>query len=445
MFKSAGQIVVAGLCALMLISGWGAVAYSADEVLDPPARLDDETPYQDRIGCTECVRGPYILNTDSEGTTPSDLSYLSVTLESAIDMDVDLVITTEYGVDEEGFLTAPPDSYVCTRASFGGLEVCEFTSESELAAIRGIPIYIFVINWGPEDHAYTLTANWEPPPFECELPGCRWLEPNEATTETIQARSVESTRGVRLFAYQVPRQTSLWAMRVKATNSGVNVDAYVGLGGKDAQESPRTQALYKLTGPLGEEFLILFNPLPGAYWIAVENLSGSAQEVEVIALAIPGIEELESGQPVEGQVGDDGGGLLPYVQRYLHAEAGPFSMTQYRLALTGEQLERAEGLRINLTNLSGSELRLHVRFGAPVEISGGRLVSDFSFSAHGNGEAALTLAPRLLQAGNLYFAVEAIDGGQPQQFELRVELLQPEGVVELTLERLEDVTIQRSP
>jgi len=443
MFKSAGQIVVAGLCALIFVIGWGTVAYGADEVLDPPARLDDETPYQDRIGCTECVRGPYILNTDSEGTVPSDLSYLSVTLESAIDMDVDLVITTEYGV-EDGFLTAPPDSYVCTRASFGGLETCEFTSESELAAIRGIPIYIFVINWGPEDHDYTLTADWEPPPFECELPGCRWLEPNEATTETIRARSVESTRGVRLFAYQVPRQTALWAMRVKASDSGVNVDAYVGLGGKDAQESPRTQSLYKLTGPLGEEFLIIFNPLPGAYWIAVENLSGSAQEVEVIALAIPSVEELRSGQPVEGQVGDEGG-LLPLVERYLRGEAGPFSMTQYRLALTREQVSAAEGLRINLDNRSGGELRLHVRFGAPVEISGGRLVSDFSFSAHGNSEAVLTLATRLMQAGDLYFAVEALDGERPRQFELRVELLQPEGAVELTLERLEEVTIQRSP
>lgn len=420
-------LAVAGLLTVLSAIAWGAVTY-ADEVLNPPARLEYQTPYTDQFGCTECVRGPYVLNTDAQGNTPADLSKLIVELESAIDEDVDLIITTEYGVSDDGNLTAPDSAYVCVSDSFGGRETCTFTSESKLQEIRGHPIYIFVINLGPEGHEFTLTADWEPSP----LPSDSYqLKSNEPQTTSIKASSFTDTQGKRFFTFEVPDGTALWALRVRAANPQANVDAYVGRSLPRGGESPRDKALFALTSALGEEFLILFQPQAGRYWIAVENLTNEEQTVEVITLAVFDIQSLLSGQSAQGQVSATGG-LLPYVQRYLQTQVGFLSFSQYRFALAAQQIRAAQGLRITLHNRSGSELRLHLRYDHPVEISGGWVISDLMIDIQGGSEIGLVLAGQLLRPGALFFAIEAIDSTQqPQQFELRVELLQAGGQVQV--------------
>jgi len=252
------------------------------------------------------------------------------------------------------------------------------------------------------------------------------LKFNEGLKKTIKAGSFVDLDGVRVFAYQVPERAALFALRVRATSPQANVDALIGQALRP-EENPRERALFALTNSLGEEFLILFQPQPGPYWIAVENLSNADQEVEVIALAIFDIQALLSGQSIQGQVNPDVG-LLPQVRQYLRTQGGFLSPTQHRIILTEEQLKTSRGLRVTLRSLSGNELKLHLRYERAVELSGGRVHSDLTLGTRDGKELEFVLAGNLLKPGSLFFVVESLATGPLQSYELRAELLKLEGV-----------------
>jgi hypothetical protein len=443
-------VAVSAVLAVFTLLGLGVTADAGDDVLDPPHLLPYQTEVTEEFTCVECARGPYILQTDAEGRVPENLTFLRVTLDGPDDEDLDLVITTEYGVNAEGRLTAPRGSQVCSSTSYSGDEVCEFDTERELSEIRGQTIYIFVINLtGPPGTTFTLMAEWEP--FgRCEdFPYCKPLDqpPNEAPPGvTLQAGSFRTDEGVFLFGYQVPDQAVLWAVRVRAVEADANVDAYVGRGMLRETDNPRDQALYALTSAQGEEFLILFRPEPGFYWVAVENTTAESQPVEVIAMAVFDIQGLLSGQSVSGQV-DTEQGLLPFLRRQLQTNAGFLSATQYHLALSAQDLQLMQRLEISFENQSSADLRLRMRFNRPVELENGLVVSDLSISASAGSTVSFSLSPQLLRAllenGDVYFAVEAT---QPtgQAFQLTVTTVQPEGTVQLLLDELGSTQLEDS-
>jgi hypothetical protein len=151
---------------VLAVVGVGVIAYADHielEELDPPVRLQSGVTIQDRVGCGDrelCVRGPYILDTDAEGSTPEDLSRLLVELDSPEDLD--LLIVTGFEVQGNSWIVQERD-FVCISDGPTGRDRCSITTEARLKQIRGRPIYIFIGNLTETGGiAFTLTATWEP-------------------------------------------------------------------------------------------------------------------------------------------------------------------------------------------------------------------------------------------------------------------------------------------
>lgn len=434
-------VVIVGLVCSLLSLGLVAYTDETDEILKPPTRLASGVPLQDKIQCTECVRGPYIVDTDEEGALPEDLSKLVVSLESAIDEDLDLVITTAYG-ERNGRLTAPQSAYICVSDSYSGSEKCEFTSEGDLKEIRGRPIYIFVINIGPEDHAFTLTAEWEPARAAlCRNEPCLPLVSNQAVVKLIEAngfRFAHEEKQARLFTFSVPSGALTMALRVRASTLQANVDAFIGRGRISPEENPIEKASFALVSSLGEEMIILPKPAAGTYWLAVLNRTDQPQNVEVIATVLMDVQDLQSGSPVSGQIATSAG-LLPFLAQYLQTAQGVLMPAQYRVILKEADLKGALALRITLRGAGAPNL--HMRFDKVVEISNGRVIADLSAVGPAT-EKTISLSGTLLKPGTIYLAIEAV-GALPQEYELQAHLLKPSAAgVQMIRVSLESVIIQ---
>jgi hypothetical protein len=432
--------------AVFVALGLGVVTYAdqhPDEILDPPSRLASAVPYKDQIGCTDCGRGPYILDTDQEGSTPEDLSKLVIKVESAIDEDLGLFVLTDFRV-EDGSVRFSRSSVVCISDEALGSEICRITSESQLKQIRGRPIYIFVGNFGPENHRFTLTAEWEParPPL-CRAETCLPLVSNAPVTKTIEANGFRFTheeKQARLATFTVPAGAQVLALRVRAANPQANVDAFIGRSGLGPQDNPADKASFALVSSFGEEMLILPRPPAGSYWLAVLNRANEPQEVEVIVTVLMDLQELPSGAPVSGQVNTEAG-LLPFLVQYLRSSQGTLAPTQYRLSLKEADLQGVTALQITLRGPGAPNL--HLRFDKIVEIKEGRIAADLSAVGPAT-EKILNLSGALLKPGAIYLAVEAL-GALPQGYELRAELMKAGSQAnEKVLVPLEPVWVQVS-
>lgn len=379
------------------------------ELLEPPKRLEPQTPLEDQIGCTDCWKGPYILDTDEQGATPEDLSKLVVETRSATDDDLMLLIATAYAVSGR-YIRFRDRDVVCFRDrdidGNLGHERCEFLTESELQQIRGKPLYIFVANIGPRNHRFTLTADWEPlRPGEPRLP----LTSNEPVTKEIAANGftfeLEPGKSARLFEFRVSPGAIAMAVRVRSSNpKDINVDAYIGKSIKP-EDKPEEKAIFALVSELGEEAFIQLRPASGVYWLAVRNRTDKPQAVEVIVTVLMDLRDLKLGQPETGQVALSG--LLPLLVSYLGSGSSVFAPTQYKLTLKDEDLKGVVGLQITLSG--SSSLSLHVRFGQIVEIREGRVTADLSLIGPATEKTAV-LAGTLLKPGVIYLAVEAALG-----------------------------------
>lgn len=408
------QIAVGGVLAFVM---WGVAWASLGdtlqrdpvELLEPPKRLEPQTPLEDQIGCTECWRGPYVLDTDEQGTTPEDLSKLVVETRSATGDDLMLLITKAFSVSESriGFRR---DDVVCFSdrdIDDLGHERCEFFTESQLQQIQGKPLYIFVANIGSRNHRFTLTADWEPATINREpsLP----LTSNEPVTKEIAANGftfeLEPGKSARLFQFRVSPGAIAIAVRVRSSNpKDINVDAYIGKSIKP-EDKPEEKAIFALVSELGEEAFIQVRPASGVYWLAVRNRTDKPQAVEVIVAVLMDLRDLKLGQPETGQVALSG--LLPLLALYLGSGSSVLVPIQYRLTLKDEDLKGAVGLQITLSG--SSSLNLHVRFGQIVEIRDGRVTADLSLIGPATEKTAV-LAGTLLKPGVIYLAVEAALG-----------------------------------
>lgn len=392
------------------------------ELLEPPKRLEPQTPLEDQIGCTECWRGPYILDTDTDeqGTTPEDLSKLVVEIKSATDDDLVLLIVTGYSASG-GYIRFRERDVVCYSDRDIGLnlghERCEFLTEESLQRIRGKSLYIFVGNIGPRNHRFTLTADWEPVGC-CSEPTLK-LTSNVSVTKEIAANGftfeLEPGKSARLFEFSTPIDAIAIAVRVRSSNpKDINVDAYIGRRIKP-EEKPEEKAIFALVSELGEEAFIQMRPASGSYWLAVRNRTDKPQAVEVIVTVLMDLRDLPLGQPATGQVALTG--LLPLLAPYIGSGPSMLAPTQYRLTLKDEDLRSAVGLQITLSG--SSSLSLHVRFGQIVEVRDGRVTADLSLIGPAPEKTAI-LSGTLLKPGVIYLAVEAALG---TNYALRADLI----------------------
>jgi hypothetical protein len=301
-------------------------------------------------------------------------------------------------------------------------EICSFTEESQLQRVRGRPLFIFVVNLGPRNHRFTLTAEWEPArPALCRAELCLPLKNNEAVTKTIEANSFRFThegKPGRLMTFTVPAQALAVALRVRAANPQANVDAFVGRGGLGPEENPEAMAHFGLVSSLGEEMLILPRPTAGSYWLTVLNRTNEPQAVEVIVTVLMDLQDLNPGTPTGGQIGG-GGGLLPFLALYLRTSQGVLAPTQYRLSLKAADLQGVVALQLSLQGAGAPNL--HVRLDQVVEIRDGLIQADLQAVGPATVKT-INLTGKLLKPGQIYLAVEGL-GALPQNYELQAQLI----------------------
>lgn len=413
------QIATGGVLAFVV--AWASLGDTLQgdpvELLEPPKQLEPQTPLEDQIGCSDCWRGPYVL--DGQETAPEDLSKFVVETRSATDDDLVLLLVKAFSASS-GYIRFRDRDVVCySDRDIGGnlgYERCELLTEGQLQRIRGEPIYIFVGNIGSRNHRFTLTADWEPVrPMEPRLP----LTNNEPVTKEIAADGftfeLEPGKSARLFEFRVPTGAIAMAVRVRSSNpKDINVDAYIGKSIKP-EDKPEEKAIFALVSELGEEAFIQLRPVSGSYWLAVRNRTDKPQVVEVVVAILMDLRDLAPGQSATGQVALPG--LLQLLAQYLGTGAGVLTPTQYKLTLKDEDLRGAVGLQITLSG--SSSLSLHMRFGQIVEIRDGRVTADLSLIGPAT-EKTVVLSGALLKPGIIYLAIEAALG---TNYTIRADLI----------------------
>jgi len=124
----------------------------------------------------------------------------------------------------------------------------------------------------------------------------------------------------------------------------------------------------------------------------------------LLAALVPVLQPLTLGSSTQGNV----------------AEAEP---GQTRLGLTQYVVEVAEGAKqliLTLENLNLGNLKLHVRYGSPVEMTDGRVRADWSSGPSGE-PLSIALMGAQLKAGRYYITVENLEP-YAQDFKLTATL-----------------------
>lgn len=197
-----------------------------------------------------------------------------------------------------------------------------------------------------------------------------------------------------------------WTLLVKLQNQGSgDINLHVRLGKPVEIVAGEIVADFSSTSPTGNESLTLAGPVPpGIYYIAVENMESTPQNFTILAAVVPVLQMINSGEPVSGRVEPAplGGHVL--------------ALTQYVI----EVPEEAKNLSAILENLSVGAMKLHIRYGKPVELSDGRVIADFSSDAP-LGVESITIAGAQLRADKYYIAIENLEP-YAQEFKLTVTL-----------------------
>ena len=239
------------------------------------------------------------------------------------------------------------------------------------------------------------------------------LIPNEPLPGQIIGAGLIQTPGEQ-YRIRVPEEAKLLAVAVQGVG---NIDMHIRAGEAVEISDSKVIADFSLVSPDGNEFIVISDPIPGWYWIAVENMEDTEQEFTIIATPVTAIEEIEEeelGEPISGEI-DLSKGLLPVLARYLKTERGALDFMQYKV----EVPEDAESLEIRLEGLEGKNVDLHIRYGEPVEIKDGRVVADLS-SISLTGEEAVVISGEFLKPGTYYIAVEGLE--PPQEFKITITI-----------------------
>jgi len=204
--------------------------------------------------------------------------------------------------------------------------------------------------------------------------------------------------------YTISVLEGTWALLVKLQGAG-NVNLHMRLGKPVEIVAGEIVADFSSTSPTGSESISLTGPVqPGTYYIAIENTESSPQMFTILAAVVPVLQPINPGEPISGKV-------------------EPASLGSRVLALTQYVIEVPEGaknLSAVLENVGLGDMKLHMRYGKPVEISGDRVIADFSSDAP-LGIESITIAGTQLRAGKYYIAIENLEP-YAQDFKLTVTL-----------------------
>jgi hypothetical protein len=257
-------------------------------------------------------------------------------------------------------------------------------------------------------HFLLAPAPPPPPPLPCQV----HLTANEEARAHIDAGEILPAE--RQYRIEVPAGAKVLGIALQGAG---NIDMHVRAGSAvqtgGTKLNPTIVADFSLVSPDGSEFIVIRDPKPGYYCIAVENKESTAQEFTLIATPITALEEIsadELGQPIPGQI-DLSQGLLPLLASYLRTEAGALALIQYKVDVP----EAVKTLGVRLDTL-GKSAKLHIRYGKPVEIADGKVLADLSVSSA--TEAAVLISGSLLKPGTYYIAIEGLE--PPQEFTLTV-------------------------
>lgn len=267
--------------------------------------------------------------------------------------------------------------------------------------------YLWVVDW-EEAKNYQLDIGFIP------TPPAQKLEANvpKADQEIGPGPLVLIDPKTQYFI-EVPAEAKLLAVKLDSQAEKGNVDMYIRHKRPVERSGKIIIADYHLISD-GNEFIIINNPKPGTYYIAIGNPTPTAQKFTIIATPVADIVALKAGKPADGQV-DPNAGLLPFLRQYLETRAGLLGLTQYKFVVPKE----AKSIKIQLFGPRDKNLDLHLRYGKPVEIRpDGGLDTDLSLPGP-TGEEAVIISGTLLRPEALYIAVESLEKDK-QSFKILV-------------------------
>ena len=238
------------------------------------------------------------------------------------------------------------------------------------------------------------------------------LESNMAVSEQLQPGQISGDLDWQ-YVYSVPPGVSLVVVHAESVHA--DVDLLVGADPIERDEDGRLTADLQLRSTGLDELLVIGSPASGELWIVVGNDSPDPVSYTLAATSLPAIEGIDIGSQIDAAVGSDGG-LVPLLLDHLKTSDGMLGLTQYRLDLSAG----VETLHVDLEGSDVSDIRLHLRYGEPVEVSGGDVVADLS--ATEGASKGFTLQDAFVREGtSLYFALERVGEEGEKVFSLRVD------------------------
>ena len=351
--------------------------------------------------CSYCLVGPVQYRI----ALPEGVVRLVIELVNTSDPmgDIDLIIREGEPVTED------ETSYYYSFRTYGttGEERIELPEEG-IEKLPAGEYYVGIVSFVAPGDTYELRAIGF---VEASIPDTIQLESNVPVNAHLEPGRVSGDLDPQ-YAYSVPTGAALVAIRATAPQG--DVDLLVGADPVVRDNDGRLLAGIQLrsTGP--NELLLLGNPDPGDLWIAVDNDSPDGLSYTLVVTSLPAIEDLALGVPVAGSVGWEGG-VVPELFDYLETDDGMLGMTQYRLDVP----EDLEVMRVRLEGSDACDIRLHLRYGDPVFVSGGSIVADLSL-AESAGVSFLLQEAFIQESGSLYIALERLGEGE-KAFSLAVE------------------------
>jgi len=231
--------------------------------------------------------------------------------------------------------------------------------------------------------------------------------------QEIGAGPIVLTEPKSQYCIEVPVGAKLLAIKLDSQAEKGNVDMHVRHGQPVKRPGKIIEADFALVSD-GNEFIVINNPKPGTYFIAVSNPTLAAQKFTIIATPVADIVALKAGKPVDGQI-DPNAGLLPFLRQYLETRGGLLGLTQYKFVVP----KGARSVTIQLLGPRDKNLDLHLRYGKPVEIRpDGGLEVDLSVTSP-VGEEAVVISGAFLKPESLYIAVESLEK-EKQSFKILV-------------------------
>ena len=319
--------------------------------------------------------------------------------------DIDLIVRENEPVTED------ESSYFYSYRTYGGAgdERLELPEEG-LEVVAAGDYYIGIVSFVEPGATYEIRAIAY---IENLRPETIPLESNTAVSEQLQPGRVSGDLDPQ-YVYSVPSAASLVVVRAESVHN--DIDLLVGVDPIERDKDGRLMADAQLRSTGHDELLFIGAPDSGELWIVVENDSPYRVSYTLAVTSLPAIEVIDIGLQINAAVGWNGG-LIPLLVDHLKTTDGMLGLTQYRLDLPAG----VEALHVDLEGSDVNDIRLHLRYDEPVEVSGGDVVADLS--ATEGSSKGFTLQEAFVREGaTLYMALERLGEDGEKVFSLRVDV-----------------------